>query len=648
MALQELVNEASINDVAAKYKFTRGVLQSLQQTTSTFAGIVTSFCYALNWQLLAMIVSQFKERLFFGVHQDLIDLMKISILNNQRARALFDAGFQTLVHLANADTFSIEKCLYNCISFDTKKRDGENNYDAKQRNKLRSLFVTGKSGLTVEDAARLLIEEARHYLESEIGVGIMNWSDKAEVENLTEPNEENKKNGTNEAHTKNVAENIENEDDRIDKTFTKDQESTEITNKRRRKSIHPEASSSTSLNNSKKQLKKKTVSKKVKKRQVDSNDGLNNVDSVNIHSLESNNNATAFAESDSLILESSHILSDKHVDEEICGKMTHVDIIDVFKSLIFFEKFKEVLEILSECSLSLVIRKRCTQNKEEDTFRCIISEELYIGGVMLSIDQNIAYYLNMQDDERHQIHFNAKVEFISEIFSREKFTLKILDAKNQLRLLLTSLPEIDKINCSLEDPNVGHWLLQPDIQPSFQRMVLLYAPECVALSQSISDTDISNIDQKYCAAVQACVIKSILNTQMQNLNRISNGAIHKAFTDMEMPIQKSLLKMEMHGIAVSREAMENLNMKIIDYMSDLEAEMYRLHGKRFQINSSHEVARILNIRDKTKGTTVTKCSRADIENSPLPIAKLLLEYRKLSGILAKTIQPLLRRIIGDR
>lgn len=38
LALFELINEIPISVVAVKYKFTRGLLQSLQQSSSTFAG----------------------------------------------------------------------------------------------------------------------------------------------------------------------------------------------------------------------------------------------------------------------------------------------------------------------------------------------------------------------------------------------------------------------------------------------------------------------------------------------------------------------------------------------------------------------------------------------------------------------------------
>lgn len=177
MALQELVNETPINAVAAKYKCARGMLQSLQQMASTFAGIVTSFCNSLQWDTLSLIVSQFKERLYFGVHRDLIDLMRIPDLNHKRARALFDAGITSLVDLANADILSIEKILYNALSFDSaKQHDNENVLETAQRNEARNFYITGKAGITVAEAAKLLVQEARCFVQYEIGVGNINWS----------------------------------------------------------------------------------------------------------------------------------------------------------------------------------------------------------------------------------------------------------------------------------------------------------------------------------------------------------------------------------------------------------------------------------------------------------------------------------------
>uniref|UniRef100_A0A1B0DMP4 DNA polymerase theta n=1 Tax=Phlebotomus papatasi TaxID=29031 RepID=A0A1B0DMP4_PHLPP len=177
LALQELISEVPIAEVAAKYKCPRGLLQSLQQMAASFAAIVAYFCTALNWQLLAMIVSQFRERLFFGIHRDLVDLMKIPSLNAQRARALFAAGIETLLILARTESSKIVKILLDCASFDTEaQREGEADYEAKERIKLRKYNITGQRDLTIEEAARIIKTDARRIIEQEMG-GTVNWED---------------------------------------------------------------------------------------------------------------------------------------------------------------------------------------------------------------------------------------------------------------------------------------------------------------------------------------------------------------------------------------------------------------------------------------------------------------------------------------
>ncbi|XP_036672671.3 DNA polymerase theta [Drosophila suzukii] len=177
LALQELVNETPINVVVHKFKCHRGMLQGLQQMASTFAGIVTAFCNSLQWSTLALIVSQFKDRLFFGIHRDLIDLMRLPDLSQKRARALFDAGFTSLVELAGADVLELEKVLFNSLSFDSaKQHDHENAEEAAKRNVVRNFFITGKAGMTVNEAAKLIIGEARQFVQYEIGVGSIKWT----------------------------------------------------------------------------------------------------------------------------------------------------------------------------------------------------------------------------------------------------------------------------------------------------------------------------------------------------------------------------------------------------------------------------------------------------------------------------------------
>lgn len=176
LALQDLVNEKPLGWVCSKFNCNRGMLQSLQQSASSFAGMVTSFSRQLGWSSVELLISQFQDRLQFGISRDLLDLMRLPILNGKMARTLFNGGIETVAHLANSAISKIENILHREIPFASEReRDGESEFEMKQRNKFRNVWITGKEGLTEGKAAEMLVTEAREYLKLEMGLAEAKW-----------------------------------------------------------------------------------------------------------------------------------------------------------------------------------------------------------------------------------------------------------------------------------------------------------------------------------------------------------------------------------------------------------------------------------------------------------------------------------------
>ncbi|KAK3917923.1 DNA polymerase theta [Frankliniella fusca] len=190
LALHDLVNEVPLNKVAAKFNCSRGMLQSLQQSAATYAGMVTSFCHRLGWSSVELLVDQFQDRLHFGTHRELLDLLKVPSLNGPRARALYNAGITCLTELTMADLLAVENALLASIPFSSEKgRDGETTSESERRRKLKGIWVTGRQGLTEREAAELLVKEARLIVQAELGLAEVNWSQR-------QRNEENSLCGT--------------------------------------------------------------------------------------------------------------------------------------------------------------------------------------------------------------------------------------------------------------------------------------------------------------------------------------------------------------------------------------------------------------------------------------------------------------------
>ncbi|XP_040001213.1 DNA polymerase theta isoform X2 [Xiphias gladius] len=176
LVLQDLVNEVPLGTVASKYNCSRGQLQSLQQSASTYAGMVTVFCKRLGWHNIELLLSQFQTRLSFGVQRELVDLVRVSLLNATRARALYAQGLCTVAELARATVADVEKALRNAVPFKSSKRAvDESEMEAAERRSLRCVWVTGGRALTEQEAATEIVSEARLLLQEDLAQLGVQW-----------------------------------------------------------------------------------------------------------------------------------------------------------------------------------------------------------------------------------------------------------------------------------------------------------------------------------------------------------------------------------------------------------------------------------------------------------------------------------------
>ncbi|XP_053158733.1 DNA polymerase theta isoform X3 [Hemicordylus capensis] len=177
LALLDLINEIPLKDVAKKYGCNRGQLQSLQQSAATYAGMITVFCNRLGWHNMEQLLSQFQSRLSFGVQRELCDLVRISLLNAQYARALYKAGFITVAQLAKGNVAEVENALRNAAPFRSIRRAvDEDEQAAEERLNDRCIWITGLKGLNESEAAHLVVEEAKKLLKQDLADLGVQWN----------------------------------------------------------------------------------------------------------------------------------------------------------------------------------------------------------------------------------------------------------------------------------------------------------------------------------------------------------------------------------------------------------------------------------------------------------------------------------------
>uniref|UniRef100_A0A669QRV1 DNA polymerase theta n=1 Tax=Phasianus colchicus TaxID=9054 RepID=A0A669QRV1_PHACC len=183
LALLDLISEVPLKDMTKKYGCSRGQLQSLQQSAATYAGMVTVFCNRLGWHNMEVLLSQFQSRLTFGVHRELCDLVRISLLNAQRARMLYNAGFVTVAELAKASPGDVATALKNSVPFKSGRRAvDEDEESVEERRTVRSFWMAGMKGLTESEAASLIVEEARELLQQDLAAMGVQWNPESFLE----------------------------------------------------------------------------------------------------------------------------------------------------------------------------------------------------------------------------------------------------------------------------------------------------------------------------------------------------------------------------------------------------------------------------------------------------------------------------------
>ncbi|KAM4683983.1 DNA polymerase theta [Amazona ochrocephala] len=183
LALLDLISEVPLKDMTKKYGCSRGQLQSLQQSAATYAGMVTVFCNRLGWHNMELLLSQFQSRLTFGVHRELCDLVRVSLLNAQRARMLYNAGFVTVADLAKASPDEVATALKNSVPFKSVRRAvDEDEESAEERRTVRSIWMAGMKGLTEREAASLIVGEARGLLQQDLALMGVQWNPESFLE----------------------------------------------------------------------------------------------------------------------------------------------------------------------------------------------------------------------------------------------------------------------------------------------------------------------------------------------------------------------------------------------------------------------------------------------------------------------------------
>ncbi|PAA69178.1 hypothetical protein BOX15_Mlig016884g1, partial [Macrostomum lignano] len=176
LALADLVAERGLAATSQRFRANRGQLQSLQQQAGSYAAMVTVFAARLGWSPLDQLLAQFQSRLCFGVQADLLQLIRLPLLDATRARALHRAGLRTVSEVAAARPAELERLLRQAAPFRTRREAAEADADGADEEAGRVILDAAGRPLSELEAAETIVTAAKQLLRDDLAALGVVWN----------------------------------------------------------------------------------------------------------------------------------------------------------------------------------------------------------------------------------------------------------------------------------------------------------------------------------------------------------------------------------------------------------------------------------------------------------------------------------------
>ena len=242
--------------------------------------------------------------------------------------------------------------------------------------------------------------------------------------------------------------------------------------------------------------------------------------------------------------------------------------------------------------------------------------------------QNDVCYVLKSDikkfDEVIKIFFEN--DKIAKISNDLKFDIKALNKKK-----ITIFGDIFDIK-------LAHYLINPDISHDLINLSNNYLNISVNKKfEELKDYEVSCLTYK---------LKNLLRSDLEKFNQI------KLYNEIEIPLLKTLAKMEIEGINLDVKFLKKLSERTTNELEDITKEIYELAGEEFNISSPKQLGEVLfdkmKIISKPKKTKTGQYSTSEEVLNELSsksvLVKLVLKFRSISKLLNTYINSLPKQL----
>jgi len=292
------------------------------------------------------------------------------------------------------------------------------------------------------------------------------------------------------------------------------------------------------------------------------------------------------------------------------------------------------------------ITKEFVSIDTETTSTDAISAELV--GLSFSVEEKKAFYVAVPANYEEALKI---VQIFKPLYESDKIMKIGQNIKYDYEVLT-------KYGVTLQgkmfDTMIAHYLIQPELHHNMDYMAeTLLGYQTIHIEELLGPKgkkqknmrDLSPTDIYEYAAEDADItlrLKNVLEPRLKELG------VEELFWNIEMPLVRVLADMELNGVCLDTEALQDTSKIFTERMKQYEQEIYKEAGEEFNISSPKQVGDILfgklQIMDKPKktktGQYVTSEEVLQSLESKSPIVRNILNYRGMKKLLSTYIDAL--------
>ena len=282
----------------------------------------------------------------------------------------------------------------------------------------------------------------------------------------------------------------------------------------------------------------------------------------------------------------------------------------------------------------------------ETTSTDAISAELV--DLSFSVEENKAFYVAVPANHEEALK-------VVQIFKPLYESDKIMKIGQNIKYDYEVLSKYDvTLQGKMFDTMIAHYLIQPELHHNMDYMAeTLLGYQTIHIEELLGPKgkkqknmrDLSPTDIYEYAAEDADItlrLKNVLEPRLKELG------VEELFWDIEMPLVRVLADMELNGVCLDTEALQETSKIFTERMIQYEQEIYKEAGEEFNISSPKQVGDILfgklQIMDKPKktktGQYVTSEEVLQSLEGKNPIVRNILNYRGMKKLLSTYIDAL--------